>query len=84
MICAGRIKSTSMVERSLIYCLKHPMRNNVVPHKRPLFTKLLLQRFRMHYCMVYPQLASSKDYFRAAIKKVGSERTGVTCVARAD
>jgi hypothetical protein len=62
----------SPVERSLIYCMKHPMRKNVVPHKKPLFSEWLLHNWRVHYCKHYPDLQSSKEYFADAYVKVGT------------
>lgn len=61
LLIAG--ECVSEVERSLIYCKAHKIPDdcNNPEHDRPVFRKALLQRWKVHFAHLFPQLASSQE-----------------------
>ena len=59
-------KSVSGVDKSLLYCLKHPipLGFETPPHTRPLIHPLLAERWRLHYALRHAHLESSKRLLR--------------------
>lgn len=60
LLIAG--ECVSEVERSLIYCKAHKIPDgcNNPEHDRPVFRKALLQRWKVHFAHLFPQLTSSQ------------------------
>ncbi|KAL3133843.1 hypothetical protein ABBQ32_008313 [Trebouxia sp. C0010 RCD-2024] len=50
----------SEVERSLIYCGAHKIQDDTPEHVRPVFSRALLKRWRVHFAHVFPNLVSSQ------------------------
>ncbi len=62
---AGNVSDETEVNHSLMYCTRHSIRDNSVPHRRPLMERGLLQRWREHYAKKFSHLLSSQAILAA-------------------